>query len=166
MLTPWERPRERRQVELWPSMDDHWTMSPWRDNSRSWMSQLMRDVENLKRDAFDNGIVPRKDAFEVALDVHGFDPKDLQVNVHDNYLTMSGRHEEKSPDGSKYVSRSFTRKYHLPENVNQEALKSNLSSDGKTLRILAPLTSVKGPDSKAIPIEVSRDKPSLEHKKG
>lgn len=127
----------------------------------------MRDVDRLKREAVDTGIVPRDDAFEVALDVNGFDPKELQINVNDNFLTMSGRHEEKSPDGSSYVSRSFMRKYHLPETVNQDDMKSNLSSDGKTLRIMAPLKSIKAPDSKAIPIEISRDKPSaIEHKKG
>lgn len=170
MLSPsWAHPRQRRLSDLlFPSRDDSWGLNHWsHDHPRSRMAQLVRDVDNLKRDAFNSGIVPRDDAFEVALDVNGFDPKELQVNVHDNYLTMSGRHEEKSPDGTSYVSRSFTRKYHLPESVNQDEMKSNLTSDGKTLRIMAPLRSVKGPESKAIPIEINRDKPTaIEHKKG
>lgn len=138
--------------------DDDLFVSPWsrRRHNHHPLAQLFRDVENLKRDAFDNGIVPRSDAFEVALDVHGFDPKELQVNVHDNYLTLTGRHEEKSPDGNSYVSRSFTRKYHLPENVNQDQVKSSLTNNGKTLRVEAPLLSVKAPEAKAIPIEVTR----------
>ena len=127
------------------------------------MSQLLRDVDRLKRTSLNDGIVPRNDAFEVALDVHGFDPKELQVSVNDNFLTMSGRHEEKSPDGSSFVSRSFTRKYHLPQNVNQEALKSALTNDGKTLRVEAPLVKPNQPEAKAIPIEVQRGNPAVEN---
>ena len=162
--------------QIVPFFDDDWPMtSPWESRISLWprddqrrprglMSQLLRDVDKLKKDA---GLVARDDAFEVALDVNGFDPKELQVNVSDNFLTMSGRHEENSPDGSRYVSRSFTRKYHLPENVNQDEFKSCLTNDGKTLRIMAPLKSIKEPESKAVPIEISREKPTaIQEKKG
>ena len=133
-----------------------WSRPRYHRHQHHPLAQLFRDVDNLKRDAFNNGIVPRSDAFEVALDVHGFDPKELQVNLHDNYLTVAGRHEEKSPDGNSFISRSFTRKYHLPQNVNQDNLKSSLTNGGKTLRIEAPLLEANTPEAKAIPIEVTR----------
>lgn len=139
--------------KFWDDDDDDMILSPSWKRPRHRLAQLFRDVDNLKRDAFSNGIVPRSDAFEVTLDVHGFDPKELQVNLHNNYLTVAGRHVEKSTDGNSYVSRSFTRNYHLPQNVNQENLKSSLANNGKTLRIEAPLLE----EAKAIPIEVTRE---------
>merc|ERR1712107_438678 len=56
-------------------------------------------------------------------------------------------HEEKAEDGSKMVSRSFSRKYTLPKDAKPEDVVSNLSSDG-VLVITAPknapaITNVK-----------------------
>merc|ERR1712227_908636 len=45
--------------------------------------------------------------------------------------------EEKAEDGSKMVSRMFSRKYTLPPSTKQEEVASNLSSDG-VLVITAP----------------------------
>merc|ERR1712013_420645 len=61
--------------------------------------------------------------------------------------TKEGRHEEKAEDGSKMVSRSFSRKYTLPKDAKPEDVVSNLSSDG-VLVITAPknapaITNVK-----------------------
>jgi len=50
---------------------------------------------------------------------------------------VEGRHEEKAEDGSKMVSRSFSRKYTLPRGANGQDVVSNLSSDG-VLVITAP----------------------------
>merc|ERR1711868_150165 len=47
------------------------------------------------------------------------------------------KHEEKAEDGSKMVSRMFSRKYTLPPSTKQEEVASNLSSDG-VLVITAP----------------------------
>merc|ERR1711944_246594 len=46
-------------------------------------------------------------------------------------------HEEKAEDGSKMVSRMFSRKYTLPADAKSEEVASNLSSDG-VLVITAP----------------------------
>jgi len=170
-LMPWV---DRDWHEDWPlqAWDDTW-MSPWESprRHRGWnpwkemnqlTNRLFRDVEGLKRHAFmDTGIVPRKDAYEVSIDVKGFDPKELQVNVNDNFLTLTGRHEEKSQDGSSYVSRSFQRMYQLPKNVNQDAIRSSLTDSGKTLRVEAPMLAVEAQESKPIPIEISRGNPAI-----
>lgn len=49
---------------------------------------------------------------------------------------VEGKHEERQ-DKHGYISRQFTRRYKLPPNVNLEAVKSSLSSDG-VLSIAAP----------------------------
>ena len=124
------------------------------------MEKMIRESEDVALDVpkLDTGIVNRNDAFEVQLEVDGFEPQDLVVNVHDNFLTLSGKHEERSPDGARYVSRQFQRQYLLPENVNQDELRSSLEKNGRMLKVEAPLRPAitGGPTPKSIPIEVSR----------
>merc|ERR1712107_191771 len=57
-------------------------------------------------------------------------PDELKVTVSDGVLMVEGKHEEKAEDGSKMVSRMFSRKYSLPASTKHEEVVSNLSSDG------------------------------------
>merc|ERR1712241_225980 len=74
---------------------------------------------------------------EVSLDTSQYRPDELSVAVSDGVLVVEGKHEEKAEDGSKMVSRSFSRKYTLPAGARSEDVVSNLSSDG-VLVITAP----------------------------
>merc|ERR1711988_346383 len=60
-----------------------------------------------------------------------FKTKDSEV------IRVEGKHEEKAEDGSKMVSRMFSRKYSLPPNAEADQVASNLSSDG-VLVVTAP----------------------------
>ena len=59
-----------------------------------------------------------------------FRPDELHVSVHNNTVEIDGRHVEKSEDGKKTLTRSFKRKYTLPEGARPENVCSNLSADG------------------------------------
>ena len=103
----------------------------------------------------------RDNAFNVNLNVDGFKPEGLKVSVKDNMLTVTGKHEDKSEDGSRYVSREFTRSYRLPETAQVDQMKSTLAADGRTLKIETPVLRpepVAAPPEqpKAIPIEIHR----------
>merc|ERR1712018_370706 len=74
---------------------------------------------------------------EVSLDTSQYRPDELSVAVSDGVLLVEGNHEEKAEDGSKMVSRSFSRKYTLPADAKSDEVASNLSSDG-VLVITAP----------------------------
>merc|ERR1712115_118350 len=74
---------------------------------------------------------------EVSLDTSQYRPDELSVAVSDGVLVVEGKHEEKAEDGSKMVSRSFSRKYSLPATAEADQVASNLSSDG-VLVITAP----------------------------
>lgn len=103
-------------------------------------------------------ITKTDDGIHLSLDVSGFKPENLKVDVKGNELTMSGKHEEKSSDGS-IIERSFTRKYTLPDTVNIEAVTSSLASDGQILRIQLPLKRPAIEDAtKEIPIKVNIEK--------
>merc|ERR1711963_176877 len=65
------------------------------------------------------------------------DESKLEVSVSDGVLVVEGKHEEKAEDGSKMVSRMFSRKYSLPPNAEADQVASNLSSDG-VLVVTAP----------------------------
>merc|ERR1712241_135784 len=74
---------------------------------------------------------------EVSLDTSQYRPDELSVAVSEGVLVVEGKHEEKAEDGSKMVSRSFSRKYSLPATAEADQVASNLSSDG-VLVITAP----------------------------
>merc|ERR1712179_823875 len=74
---------------------------------------------------------------EVSLDTAQYRPDELKVTVDEGVVCVEGRHEEKAEDGTKMVSRSFSRKYTLPQGARGQDVVSNLSSDG-VLVITAP----------------------------
>jgi HSP20 family molecular chaperone IbpA len=115
-----------------------WDYEPFSGRSWNELARLAQHVDAMRQQCRD-GVSRRKDAFEVDLDVHGFTPKDLNISVQDNMLTVEGKHEEKSEDGSSYSSRQFIRSFRVPENVQVDQFKSKLARDGRTLRIEAPL---------------------------
>nr|ABE57137.1 heat shock protein Hsp20 [Liriomyza huidobrensis] len=92
-----------------------------------------------------------KDKFEVILDVQQFAPNEVNVKVVDKYIVVEGKHEEKQ-DEHGFISRHFSRRYLLPEGVNQEAVTSQLSSDG-VFTVRAPMKALPAPaEERAIPI--------------
>nr|AXU24964.1 heat shock protein 20-3 [Cyrtorhinus lividipennis] len=87
--------------------------------------------------------------FNVRLDVHHFKPEELKVKLDDSgFLTVEGEHEERSDDHG-FISRQFKRRYKLPEDVQQETLKSKLSSDG-----ILSLTAAKKPTKRKAEREI------------
>jgi len=114
-------------------------------------NQLTHELERLRRENDS-----QKDAFGVKIDVHGFQPKDLSVNIQGNVLTIEGCHEEKSENG--FSSRQFKRSVTIPDNVQKHQFKSVLARDGKTLRIEAPLVQAveeKKEEQHEIPIQIN-----------
>jgi HSP20 family protein len=95
-----------------------------------------------------------KDGFEFKADVPGIDSKDLEVNLTNNRLTISGRREaEKTNKGDTYYTyeRSyggFTRSFTVPEGVNGDAIHADLK-DG-VLKVNIP----KKPEAKPRQVQI------------
>nr|WKR20127.1 heat shock protein HSP20.4 [Agrotis ipsilon] len=102
-----------------------------RDYYRPW-----RNLQAAVRDT-GSTIKEDKDKFQVNLDVQHFAPEEISVKTVDGYLVVEAKHEEKQ-DEHGYISRSFTRRYALPEGIDADTVMSKLSSDG-VLSITAPL---------------------------
>lgn len=132
-----------------------------------WVSHRMSlpstwDLVDFEAERFgdaESRITTTEDGIQVSLDVSGFKPENLKVDLKGNELTMSGKHEEKSSDGS-VIERSFTRKYTLPETVDTDKVTSCLATDGQTLKIQVPLKrpAIEDAPAKEIPIKVNIQK--------
>ncbi|XP_072016402.1 uncharacterized protein [Amphiura filiformis] len=80
----------------------------------------------------------RKDEkeFKVSINVSQFTPEDLNVSVTDQDVRVQGRHEERK-DSRGFISREFTRRYQLPDDVDPSTVKSSLGQSGM-LSVFAP----------------------------
>lgn len=134
----------------------------WQQSPLTQLDRLSRQLHHLQDHMLDSGaeVSLKNDCFNVNLNVDGFKPKDLNVSVKENMLTVTGNHEEKSEDGSRYVSRQFTRSYRLPERSQLDQMKSTLAADGRTLRIETPVAKAEAlQQAKEIPIQIHRIAP-------
>lgn len=112
-----------------------------------------RPWRNLQAAAQDAGstIKEEKDKFQVNLDVQHFAPEEITVKAADGFLVVEAKHDEKK-DEHGYITRSFVRRYPLPEGVEADAVTSKLSSDG-VLSITAPLKPPpKNSNERIVPI--------------
>ena len=74
--------------------------------------------------------------FSTELDMSGYDPEDLNLEVTaDDLVILSARHEVKSEHGGS--TSQFSRSFTVDENIDLSCLKSNLSKE-KVLTISAP----------------------------
>jgi crystallin, alpha B len=93
--------------------------------------------KTLKKDREVEAINEDKNKFQVNIDVQHFAPEEISVKTVDGFLIIEAKHEEKEDDHG-FISRSFTRRYALPEGVDADSVTSKLSSDG-VLVVFAPL---------------------------
>ena len=101
----------------------------WRDEmndllARIWNGQDDRSGWLASRPALD--VSETENAFEVRLDMPGMDPKDFDIQVQGNVVTLSGKREEKKEEKDKTYHRverrsgSFSRTVNLPCEVNED----------------------------------------------
>lgn len=66
------------------------------------------------------------DAFELAVDLPGFDKQDLKLSLDDGYLTIEAKKEDKQEE--KYLRRerscSYKRSYYVGKQVTEEDVKA------------------------------------------
>lgn len=93
--------------------------------------------------------------FQVMLNVKCFRPNEIDVKTVDNFVVIHGKHEEHA-DEHGFVSREFTRRYKLPDDVEPEKVTSSLGKDG-VLIIRAPRKIVEPPkNERVVPITIQQ----------
>merc|ERR1712038_2253883 len=60
---------------------------------------------------------------EVTLDTSGYKPDELKVEIKDGELCVEGKHEERSQTGEVMVSRHFSRRFGMPQNVKKQRIE-------------------------------------------
>ena len=99
--------------------------------------------------------------FEIKLDVSGFKPEEIKVQIRGNELSVSGKH--KSEDGEVYRSRDYSRRIELPDDIVLASVSSRLSKDG-LLTIEASRDPALLPSERAVDITMETDEPEDEPK--
>lgn len=115
------------------------------------------------RDSGVSNIVSSDAEFKVNLDVQQFHPEHLSVKVVDNSVVIEGKHEERQ-DEHGFISRQFTRRYVLPENVDPASVVSSLSSDG-VLSITAPKKTSPLPNNERVVPILQTQQPAIKNTK-
>lgn len=79
------------------------------------------------------------------------------MKISEGQVIVEAKHEEKN-DEHGAVSRQFTRKYDLPEDVDEDGVVSHLSKAG-VLTITAPRKVPPEPEKpqKSVPLKVEKD---------
>jgi len=83
--------------------------------------------------------------FSITIDMQNFTPEEINVKTIGSYVEISGNHEEKK-EGEGTVSRKYSRKYNIPENVDPLTITSSFSPEG-ILTVTAPIKQkeIEGP---------------------
>ncbi|KAL7838377.1 hypothetical protein AOLI_G00267810 [Acnodon oligacanthus] len=94
--------------------------------------------------------------WKISLDVSHFCAEEIVVKTNEGYLEITGKHEERQ-DEHGIISRSFTRKYKLPAEVDLHQMSSTLSPEG-ILSVEAPLgaSSITSSTETVIPIQMQQ----------
>ncbi|VDN26584.1 unnamed protein product [Cylicostephanus goldi] len=118
----------------------------WRNADHS---RLHVGNDTQQRLAFSVQVIDDEKKFAVSLDVSQFRPEDLKVQLDGRELTVEGKQEHKGENS--FIHRSFIRKWTLPETVDLESVRTQLSDIGH-LCIEAPKADPERPNRRNIPI--------------
>uniref|UniRef100_A0AC35U7W6 SHSP domain-containing protein n=1 Tax=Rhabditophanes sp. KR3021 TaxID=114890 RepID=A0AC35U7W6_9BILA len=94
---------------------------------------------------------------DVVLDISEYGADNIEISISNNYIIVHASHPDKE-DQMGLISKSFTRKFHLPTNVKAENVESNVTADGKLhIKAHAPKETKHSEDSKPIPIKITHN---------
>nr|CDJ83761.1 Heat shock protein Hsp20 domain containing protein [Haemonchus contortus] len=128
------------------------------------MYDTMRDMDRVEKSIFpywrnadhsvlhvanDLEAVDDDKKFAVSVDVSQFRPEELNVHLDGRVLTIEGKQDHKTKNST--LHRSFTRKWLLPENVDLEAVRTQVDEKGH-LAVEAPKHIEGHPKKRNIPI--------------
>lgn len=137
-------------------------------------SPFFEEWEDMEK-ALRNWQMPTEKTFVPAMDVYkekdnvvvktaiaDIDPKDIEIEVHDNVLTVRGKTEKKSEvDEKNYYRReikhgSFQRSVMLPAEVKEDQIAAEY--DEGVLKITAPLLKEVKVKPKKIAVNIKKSK--------
>ncbi|HYA36530.1 MAG TPA: Hsp20/alpha crystallin family protein [Candidatus Binataceae bacterium] len=97
----------------------------------------------------------------IRADLPGVDPKDVEITVNDDILTVRGKRESsKEEKGKNYIHRevaygSFERSMRLPKGIDANSVKANYNNGVLEVRVQAP--KEMAPRKVPIAVEVPKE---------
>ena len=132
-------------------------------------NSLINDFDNMLDTMFNDGwnrsliknnnlsvdIIEKENEFELTADLPGFDKKEINLSIQDKVLSLIANHKSSSDSKESYRlrernSKSFNRRFTLPENVIEE--KINAKFKNGSLKIILPKVEKTEPEIKKIKI--------------
>ena len=125
------------------------------------LGELRNQLDRMFGDGRERGwapavdVVREKDSLVIHADVPGIKPDEVKIEVEDDILTVSGKHEETTEEKEKNFLRrerrygSFSRSMALPPGVDPKKIKAT-TRDG-VVEVTVPLP--KQPEKKKIEIK-------------
>ncbi|KAJ7384667.1 hypothetical protein OS493_020248 [Desmophyllum pertusum] len=92
--------------------------------------------------------------FEAKLDFSGFKPEEIKIQQRGNELTITGKHT--SEDGEFHLSRDYSRRLLLPDDVDLSSVTSRLSKEG-LLAIEASRDPALLPRERTVDVTMEKD---------
>ena len=144
-------------IKLWRYRRPFEGLTSWFDNPDTWfdLDLFTKPLEGNWAPAVD---VEEKDGkYMVKADLPGLKKKDIHLELHDGYLTLSGErkseHEEKKENYHKIerIQGSFQRSFRVPEGVTEKDIKAKYH-DG-VLELTIPAPKVEKPNAIDVKIE-------------
>jgi HSP20 family protein len=147
---------------------------PWRPFQElervmsNWQSRFPRFFEGLEEEA----VIPPVESYVkdgnlvVRADVPGLDPKDIEISVLHDVLTIKGeRKGEKEVKENDYLRRevsygSFERRVSVPEGAATDKIQATFKNGVVEISIPLP----KGVEGKKIPLQVEEQKVEVQKK--
>ena len=127
----------RTRFPLWPStpgfFDDDWTR--FKIANGDWCPAV--------------NVVDNEDNYEIEVAAPGLSKKDFTVNVENGVLMISGKSEKEEEEKEKnytrkeFSSKSFSRSFTLPENVEEEDIAAKFKDGVLTLTLKKAKVEVK-----------------------
>lgn len=130
---------------FWPTLERRWAWSPWEE-----LRRLQREINELfegsglagRTGGFPSlNLYSNKDAVIVTVELPGVEPKDIELNVQNDMLTISGKREAPAPGEKDTVHRQerfsgeFARALQLPCKVDADHVEATYKNGVLTITL-------------------------------
>ena len=108
-----------------------------------------------KQSAMKTDIKELENGFDIAIDMPGFDKKDVELTLQNGYLKVEAKREENQNDEDNFVRRersySCARTYYVGDAIKEEDIKAKYNNG--TLELFVPKKQKELPQKKNIQID-------------
>ena len=108
-----------------------------------------------KQSAMKTDIKELENGFDIAIDMPGFDKKDIELSLENGYLRVEAKREENQNDEDNFVRRersySCARTYYVGDAIKEEDIKAKYNNG--TLELFVPKKQKELPQKKNIQID-------------